>query len=146
MSKKIYIDRRTTPKGGKSNLNLDNSVELGTWVTNHLTENPLPSTAVTSPYKVYTASMFQVGTAAPVATVHENTLGGDIVWRRDNLGDYYGLLTGAFTVNKTWIVGQNQNFNQNVLSYFNSVDEIGLVTEAGTDGNVAYDIEIRVYN
>ena len=52
-------------------------------------------------YKVYTALLTQSGTNAPVATVLENTLGGDIVWSYYTVGIYNGELLGAFTINKT---------------------------------------------
>lgn len=55
------------------------------------------------PYKVYTALLTQNGTDAPVATVLENTLGGDIVWSYDDAGSYEGTLNGAFTSNKTFL-------------------------------------------
>ncbi len=55
------------------------------------------------PYKVYTALLTQSGTDAPVATVLENTLGGDIVWAYDDTGLYEGTLNGAFTSNKTFL-------------------------------------------
>lgn len=52
-------------------------------------------------YKVYTALLTQTGTNAPVATVLENTLGGDIIWSYSNVGEYHGTLTGAFPQNHT---------------------------------------------
>lgn len=52
-------------------------------------------------YLVYTALLSQSGTDAPVATVLENTLGGEVVWSRSNTGIYYGTLTGIFTAGKT---------------------------------------------
>ena len=52
------------------------------------------------PYKVYTALMGQLGTAAPTATVLENTIGA-IVWTRTSAGYYKGTLTSAFTLDKT---------------------------------------------
>jgi hypothetical protein len=52
------------------------------------------------PYKVYTALMAQIATAAPTATVLENTIGA-IVWTRTSAGSYKGTLTGAFTSAKT---------------------------------------------
>lgn len=63
---------------------------VATWV---------PSPAAS--YKVYTALLTQSGTDAPVATVLENTLGGTVVWTRDNVGSYFGTLSGAFINNKT---------------------------------------------
>lgn len=53
--------------------------------------------------KVYRALLAQSGTAAPVATVLENTLGGTVVWTRSDVGLYVGTLDGSFTENKTWI-------------------------------------------
>ena len=55
------------------------------------------------PYKIYTALLSQSGTAAPVAIILENTI-GDIVWTRTGVGQYKGTLSGAFTLNKTFIV------------------------------------------
>jgi len=58
-------------------------------------------------YKVYTALLTQSGTDAPIATVLENTL-GDIVWSRgETAGIYFATLSGAFTVNKTYIQCEN---------------------------------------
>lgn len=51
--------------------------------------------------KVYKALLTQNGTNAPVATVLENTLGGEVVWSRTDVGSYVGFLEGAFD-NKTW--------------------------------------------
>jgi hypothetical protein len=55
------------------------------------------------PYKVYTALLNQTGTDAPVATVLENTLGGTVVWGYTVTGEYTATLSGAFTLNKTFI-------------------------------------------
>lgn len=46
-------------------------------------------------YYIYNAIVTQVGTAVPVVTVRENTL-GSIVWTYGTPGVYYGTLTGAF--------------------------------------------------
>jgi hypothetical protein len=53
--------------------------------------------------KVYKAILNQTGTAAPVATVLVNTLGGTVVWTRNNPGDYTGTLATAFPIAKTLI-------------------------------------------
>lgn len=53
--------------------------------------------------KVYRALLTQTGTDAPVATVIENTLGGEVVWTRGNLGTYAGTLANAFTADKTFV-------------------------------------------
>lgn len=53
--------------------------------------------------KVYKALLAQTGTDAPVATVLENSLGGTLVWTRDNVGIYFATLAGAFTTDaKIW--------------------------------------------
>lgn len=54
-------------------------------------------------YKVYTALLTQSGTDAPTATVLENNLGGTVVWARSDIGEYTATLTGAFTVDKTFL-------------------------------------------
>ena len=51
--------------------------------------------------KEYVALLTQTGTDAPVATVLKNTLGGEVVWTRDDVGVYAGTLSNTFTVNKT---------------------------------------------
>ena len=53
--------------------------------------------------KVYRALLTQTGTNAPVATVLENTLGGDVVWTRGLTGIYFGTLAGAFPSGKTYV-------------------------------------------
>jgi hypothetical protein len=53
------------------------------------------------PYKVYTAFVTQTGTDAPVPTILENTLEGNIVWTRVDTGVYEGTLNGAFLQGKT---------------------------------------------
>jgi hypothetical protein len=45
---------------------------------------------------VYIANVTQTGTAAPIATVGDNTLGGTVVWTRTGVGTYEGTLAGAF--------------------------------------------------
>jgi hypothetical protein len=53
--------------------------------------------------KVYRALLNQAGTAAPVATVLENTLGSTPAWSREGPGSYRLTLTGAFLSTKTFI-------------------------------------------
>lgn len=52
------------------------------------------------PPKVYKALLSQSGTDAPTAIVLENTLGGEVVWTRDQEGVYFGTLANAFDVDK----------------------------------------------
>jgi hypothetical protein len=51
-------------------------------------------------YKIYTALLTQSGTNAPVAIVLENTLGGDITWEYDGVGEY-SISNLNLPINKT---------------------------------------------
>ena len=79
--------------------------------------------------KVYTALLTQTGTDAPVATVLENTLGGEVVWTRDDIGLYTGTLAGAFpsaTATALPPIGVNQSVTEQttfVLALFERADE-----------------------
>lgn len=61
--------------------------------------------------KVYKVLLTQIGTNNPVATVLVNTLGGDIVWTRVNVGIYSGTLNGAFPANKTYAILSSKFLN-----------------------------------
>lgn len=112
------------------------------------------------PYKVYTALLSQSGTDTPVATVLENTLGGDIVWSYNGVGDYYGTLINAFIENKTILPNTYSASVDGVLEgTFNfiriDVDTISINTRQNIDGGLVDDLlnvsgnflfEIRVYN
>ena len=63
--------------------------------------------------KVYRALLTQTGTDAPVATVLENTLGGEVVWTRDGTGSYLATLANAFTANKTLVYVSSAGGNAN---------------------------------
>lgn len=62
-----------------------------------------------APAKIYRALLTQSGTAAPVATVLTNTLGGVVVWSRSSAGIYAGTLAGAFPNGKTFANIINNN-------------------------------------
>jgi hypothetical protein len=54
------------------------------------------------PYKVYTALLTQSGTDDPVATVLHNTLGSDVIFKRNSIGTYYVINSaGAWDMTKT---------------------------------------------
>jgi hypothetical protein len=104
-----------------------------------------------APYKVYTALLSQSGTDAPVATVLENTLGGDIVWSRSQAGVYLGTLDGAFPIEKTFVIITNTGGQEaNCYVNDNNVNYVGIATSEGADftDNLLFKtpIEIRVYN
>lgn len=55
-------------------------------------------------YLIYTALLSQTGTAAPVATVLENTLDQSVTWTRNSLGNYFGVLDTPIPLNKLFMV------------------------------------------
>lgn len=96
-------------------------------------------------YKVYTATLTQSGTDAPVATALENTVGA-IVWARTGAGVYTGTLTGAFTANKTLLFTFG---NADIDSFVRTSANIVTLTTgdpAADDNLTATPIEIKVYN
>lgn len=82
-------------------------------------------------YKVYTALLTQTGTNAPTAEVLENTLGGDIVWIRDDVGYYIGEFSGISPTKTTVIVGNSTTaFQQDAVLIVTGVSNGSL--ELGT--------------
>ena len=106
-----------------------------------------------APYKVYTALLTQSGTDAPVATVLENTLGGEVVWSYEGVGVYYGTLINLFeNANKVYhnISNTHDIKNKYTTSYDGEPDYISVITSYSDSlSNNKLDftsIEIRVYN
>ena len=109
--------------------------------------NPTPVDS--RPYKVYTALLTQSGTNAPVATVLENTLGGDITWSRNSTGDYSATSNNLFTENKTYPVSETPD--NGYISQIIRIDEnIVSLTITPSEDNISQvsqiKVEIRVYN
>ena len=107
--------------------------------------------AITRPYKVYTALLTQTGTNAPVATVLENTLGGEVVWSRINNGTFDATLANAFVFNKT-TVSVPSSINSFVHNSGRlNINVVRLITLNNSMANadnllIGATIEIRVYN
>lgn len=80
-------------------------------------------------YKKYIALITQSTTNNPTVIELENTI-GPIVWTRTAVGVYFGTLTGAFTLNKTYVMLSNVETN-------------GIVTAERRDNN---SIEINTTN
>ena len=101
-------------------------------------------------YKKYVATLKQIGTSAPTATVLENTLGGTLVWTRDAVGTYTATLSNAFpSETKTFLlIGQdNNNFyhltrGNNSELYLTSSDNTNTLADDLLSNTT---IEIRVY-
>lgn len=73
----------------------------------------------TYPYKSYVALLNQSVSGGPiVATVLENTLGGNIVWTPQTTTYSTGLLIGAFPINKIIICNMPQNLNYSQSNYY----------------------------
>jgi hypothetical protein len=109
------------------------------------------------PYKIYKALLTQSGTQDPVAIVLENTL-GDIRWVYNDIGVYYGQLSGAFTYEKTTSCGGVCNLYNSFYACFFEVQRDDLdtllmyTTNSANSGSFSNDmlnntlIEIKVYN
>lgn len=101
-------------------------------------------------YLVYTALLSQSDTDAPTATVLENTLGGTVVWTRDEEGVYIGTLAGAFTAEKTWcsVTGDGDSpFGAAAVRTTDDTVQFYTLDATGTfiDGFSILSLEIRVY-
>lgn len=106
-----------------------------------------------SSYLVYTALLNQSGTDAPVATVLENTLGGDVIWSYVDVGAYFATLAGVFLENKTWMMittGGSLNSAFSIIIYRNTNSQIEVDTYDDTENPangilLNNSVEIRVY-
>lgn len=105
-----------------------------------------------APYLKYVALLTQSGTSAPTATVLENTLGGTVVWTRNDVGDYTGTLAGAFTANKTFMlaaVNGETSSSAAIIPSTIGVNSIGFYSTDSSNNAVELNggcfFEIRVY-
>jgi len=93
--------------------------------------------------KVYKATLTQVGTDAPTATVLKNTLGGTVVWTREGQGVYYGTMSNGFPDEKTlFIVGSATNDIGFGVRGRRETSSIVSVTTFDTTGATAVDDEL----
>jgi hypothetical protein len=108
----------------------------------------------TPAYKVYTALLTQIDAEAPVPTVLENTLNGEINWTRHSAGNYIGTLNNAFTLGKTVCFYTHDGLNGNtgyggLVRSSSSTVWVSFNNPAGDyidSGGQSDSIEIRVYN
>ena len=101
-------------------------------------------------YLEYVALLSQNGTAAPVATVLKNTLGGTVVWTRNVAGEYFGTLVGAFTSGKTTLFAGSESFGSGgngALPLMAHAPPNAIVISAidGDDRLAGCPIDVRVY-
>ncbi len=66
---------------------------------------------------VYRALLTQDGTAAPVATVLENTLGAVPVWTYSGVGWYTATLAGAFPLAYTFVTAGQVDLTSFAIAY-----------------------------
>lgn len=110
------------------------------------------------PYKSYVALLTQSSNSAPVATVLQNELGGDVTWAYVTTGVYTATLTGGFTLSKTatfmgHVVVNTMSGTSPGTEYIIAVNSntiaVGVFdnTGAASDSLLAgTPVEIRVYN
>ena len=100
-------------------------------------------------YTLYTALVTQAGTAAPTATVLQNTITGTLTWGYTSPGIYTLTSNGTpFTSNKTIVflnVGDGEA-NQMLMWTRTSSSVITLNTNGDNDRITAGALEIRVYS
>lgn len=106
-------------------------------------------------YKKYVALMNQTLSAAPTATILENTL-GNIVWTKSSTGVFYGTLIGAFPLNKTFVMGGSPDINSGggdiALMDIRRVDDDNIIMNVFDNFSpfdnllVNTSIEIKVYD
>jgi len=105
-------------------------------------------------YTVYTALITQAGTAAPVATVLQNTTGGTIAWTRNSTGRYVATISGAnFTANKTAVIvtsgGNSDKFLKPVVGSTSTIDIYNIDTGNSAVSDIisaTTTVEIRIYS
>jgi hypothetical protein len=98
-------------------------------VVNNLTVTGSINGDVVVPYKKYIANITQSGIAAPTVSILENTI-GDIVWTRNLAGEYYGTLTNAFPMDKTYIIinAFSNNASDSAAALWNNVSQVAILT------------------
>lgn len=106
------------------------------------------------PYKVYTALLTQTGTNAPIATVLENTLGQNVTWNYNGVGNWNSNnITGA-TQNNMFVLFNKRSLGKYVDAYeFNTggassvyLEQFDILLSSPANGLEKGYIEIRVYN
>jgi len=102
-------------------------------------------------YTVYTALITQTGTAAPVATVLQNTTGGTIAWSRTSTGSYKAVISGTtYVENKTAVIISTTNASKSISAIRKTTTDVTLeqkdLANALEDGFDNVTIEIRIYS
>lgn len=111
---------------------------------------------LTLPYKIYTATLYQSDIGNPVATVLQNTLGGDVTWTYANPGAYDATSDELFTIGKTTVTCSNMwgdfaiqpypNYEESILPNIVKIFNIDSTSGLQVNGMDKAFIEIKVYN
>lgn len=102
-------------------------------------------------YLKYVALLLQTGTDDPVATIFENTLGGEPTLSLDGTGTFSGTLAGAFKAGKSYIqttLNSDLSAGYIITAEFPDEDSFVLIQRGvnASPVNIAgVYIEIRVY-
>lgn len=119
-------------------------------ITNNFTVSDV-SSLFNLGYKVYVASLIQTGTAAPVATVLQNTTGGIFTWSRTSAGQYKATISGITLPANKVVIFENATGDLNLGGKITSstvidVDQFSSGGGGYSDGMLAgTSIEIRIY-
>tara|TARA_R100000544_G_scaffold18610_1_gene8893 strand:- start:144 stop:614 length:471 start_codon:yes stop_codon:yes gene_type:complete len=112
----------------------------------------LINTGFAGGYKSYTASLRQAGTAAPVATVLQNTTGGTFTWSRTSTGKYKATVSNITLPEKKVVIFENATGDLNLGGKITSTTVIDVEQFSSGGGGFAdgmlagTSIEIRIYS
>ena len=103
-------------------------------------------------YTVYTASLIQTGTSAPVATVLQNTTGGTFTWLYASTGKYQIAVSGITLPANKVVIFENATGDLNLGGKVTTTTQIDV--EQFSSGGGGYSngmlpgtsIEIRIYS
>ena len=134
------------------NLTIENDGIATTNMTITQTLNGRAVSDILPTYTKYIALISQTSTSAPTVIELENTI-GPIIWTRVGTGIYYGTLTGAFTLDKTYVMLNNVQPDSIVMASRSSSDTILIQTTNLHSPTAAFHdshlvkntLEIRVY-
>ena len=99
-------------------------------------------------YKVYTALLTQAGTAAPVATILQDTTGGTFTWTRQSAGNYTITASSAlFVANKTMVFVNAGHGEQSFFLYWERTSTTTITLNTTGDSELQEgSFEIRIYS
>ena len=99
-------------------------------------------------YTVYTALVTQAGTAAPVATILQNTTGATFTWARTSSGTYtITASSNVFTNNKTILFFNLGEYTFTVNMPWTRTSDTVITISLGGDGRITNgSFEVRIYS